>query len=539
MPRIRTLVLVLMVLSIFGVIPSHAQTSPTQTGQTPDGRLAFDFPADWAINDLDDQPFVTYIANSAEAFSRIQAGDAIEAGEIVMVVYSPALYTGELALTEPITAQDAALMLYPIPNENSDFSYVEPTPYFMGGRPAARVDFAGPDSQGMAFFVELGDGTIGTVIGVTLPNELDPFLPNILGVAQSMRLGDGIAAVDTPPTTDTPPTQEPVNPPPATVSLARFVNAEGSMSFQYPAEWNAAESENGISIAATAEIRERLGNDPGSIQRGEFLINVIGPTPLSEILASTGSSTFEAAATEFMDQIAAQLEAQATGPESVTVGNKPALRYIIADDEVDYYAVFVELGDDQIAAITAFSLKGELIQYEAQIVAIAASLQMGAEAIALTPYTTANGKFSMGLPDGWIVQEVAGYIVTANSENALNHLVANESLASGEAGILVYTTPLLELLLPVPTNSLPNQALNGFIQAYQRPDVTYGPVQNPDSFTAFVTITGNSGDGSLYVVNTHGFENTIFIGLAASGEYFQYDATLQDVIASFVAVGEE
>lgn len=311
------------------------------------------------------------------------------------------------------------------------------------------------------------------------------------------------------------------------------------MSFEYPAEWNAAESDNGISIAATAEIRERLGNDPGSIQRGEFLINVIGPTPLSEILSSTGSSTFEAAATEFMDQIAAQLEAQATGPESVTVGNKPALRFIIADDEVDYYAVFVELGDDQIAAITAFSLKGELIQYEEQIVAIAASLQMGAEAIALTMYTTANGKFSMGLPDGWLVQEVAGYVVAANSESALNHLVANENLASGEAGILVYTTPLLELLLPVPTNSLPNQALNGFTRAYQRPDVTYGPVQNPDSFTAFVTITGSGGDGSLYVINTHGFENTIFIGLAASGEYFQYDATLQDVIASFVAVGEE
>ncbi|MBZ0320349.1 MAG: hypothetical protein K8L91_28310 [Anaerolineae bacterium] len=539
MPRIRTLVLVLMVLSIFGVIPSHAQTSPTQTGQTPDGKIAFDFPVDWAINDLDDQPFVTYIANSAEAFSRIQAGDAIEVGEIVMVVYSPTLYTGELGVAEALTAQEAALILYPIPNENSDFSYVEPTPYFMGGRPAARVDFAGPDSQGMAFFVELGDGTIGTVIGVTLPNELDPFLPNIFGVAQSMRPGDGIAAVDTPPTNDTPPTVEPVNPPPATVSLTRFVNAEGSMSFDYPAEWNAAENENGISIAATAEIRERLGNDPGSIQRGEFLINVIGPTPLSEILASTGSSTFEAAATEFMDQIAAQLEAQATGPESLTVGNKPALRFIIADDEVDYYAVFVELGSDQIAAITAFSLKGELIQYEAHIVAIAASLQMGAESIALTTYTTANGKFSMGLPEGWIVQEVAGYVVAANSESALNHLVANENLASGEAGILVYTTPLLELLLPVPTNSLPNQALNGFTQAYQRPDVTYGPVQNPDGFTAFVTITGSGGDGSLYVVNTHGFENTIFIGLAASGEYFQYDATLQDVIASFVAVGEE
>lgn len=539
MPRIRTLVLVLMVLSIFGVASSHAQTSPTQTGQTPDGKIAFDFPADWAINDLDDQPFVTYIANSAEAFSRIQAGNAIEAGEIVMVIYSPTLYTSELAVTDPITAQEAALMLYPIPNENSDFSYVEPTPYFMGGRPAARVDFAGPDSQGMAFFVELSDGTIGTVIGVTLPNELDPFLPNIFGVAQSMRPGDGIAAVDTPPTTDTPPTQEPVNPPPATVSLTRFVNAEGTMSFQYPTEWNAAESENGISIAATAEIRERLGNDPGTIQRGEFLINVIGPTPLSEILASTGGNDLETAATEFMDQIAAQLGAQATGPESVTIGNKSALRFIIADDEVDYYAIFVELGDDQIAAITAFSLKGELIQYEEQIVAIAASLQMGAEAIALTTYTTANGKFSMGLPDGWIVQEVAGYIVAANSESALNRLVANESLASGEAGILVYTTPLLELLLPVPTNSLPNQALNGFTQAYQRPDVTYGPVQNPDSFTAFVTITGSSGDGSLYVVNTHGFENTVFIGLAATGEYFQYDATLQDVIASFVAVGEE
>ncbi len=539
MPRIRTLVLVLMVLSIFGVASSHAQMSPTQTGQTPDGKIAFDFPADWAINDLDDQPFVTYIANSAEAFSRIQAGNAIEAGEIVMVIYSPTLYTSELAVTDPITAQEAALMLYPIPNENSDFSYVEPTPYFMGGRPAARVDFAGPDSQGMAFFVELSDGTIGTVIGVTLPNELDPFLPNIFGVAQSMRPGDGIAAVDTPPTTDTPPTQEPVNPPPATVSLTRFVNAEGTMSFQYPTEWNAAESENGISIAATAEIRERLGNDPGTIQRGEFLINVIGPTPLSEILASTGGNDLETAATEFMDQIAAQLGAQATGPESVTIGNKSALRFIIADDEVDYYAIFVELGDDQIAAITAFSLKGELIQYEEQIVGIAASLQMGAEAIALTTYTTANGKFSMGLPDGWIVQEVAGYIVAANSESALNRLVANESLASGEAGILVYTTPLLELLLPVPTNSLPNQALNGFTQAYQRPDVTYGPVQNPDSFTAFVTITGSGGDGSLYVVNTHGFENTVFIGLAAAGEYFQYDATLQDVIASFVAVGEE
>ncbi|RIK24498.1 MAG: hypothetical protein DCC54_13645 [Anaerolineae bacterium] len=112
-------------------------------------------------------------------------------------------------------------------------------------------------------------------------------------------------------------------------------------------------------------------------------------------------------------------------------------------------------------------------------------------------------------------------------------------MASGEAGILVYTTPLLELLLPVPTNSLPNQALNGFTQAYQRPDVAYGPVQNPDGFTAFVTITGSSGDGSLYVVNTHGFENTVFIGLAAAGEYFQYESTLQDVIASFVAIGEE
>lgn len=539
MPRIRTLVLALMVLSVIGIHPSFAQTSPTQTGQTPDGKLAFDYPADWASDPLDNQPFVTYVANGADIFDRIQAGNPIDVGEIVMVIYSPDLYSQEIGAPSPLTALDAAQLLYPIPNDNSDFNYLAPTPYFVNGRPAARVDYTGPDSQGMAFFVELGDGTVGTVIGVALRGEVEQFLPNIFAVAQSMRPGDGVAAVpDSEP--DTPPTEEPAdNPPPVEVSVNRFVNDAGTLSFQYPTEWSVEESPASISIAATAEMRDRIVVDPSAMQPDDFLVSIIGPTALTEILATAGATTLEAAANDYMADIAGRFDAEVLGPQALTLGNKSTLRYIVNDDAIDYFAIFVEMPDDQIVTVNAVGLKGSLAQYEEQILEIVTSLQLGGSSVALSPYTSANGKFSMSLPEGWVVREVAGYIVAANSESALNHLVANQALTSGETGILIYTTPLLELVLPVPTNSLPNQALTGFTRAYQRPDVTYGPIENPDGFTAFATITGSGGDGSLYVVNTHGFENTVFIGLGAAGEYFQYEAILKDVIASFVAVGEE
>lgn len=489
MRRIFLLTLV-TICALVGIAPAAtpdrtlAQGSPTQTGTTSDGIVAFEYPSDWLLSTVEVTPYIALIGNNQAAFDAIEANGDISSGQMIIIIYSPAFLVEEFNVTFPISASEAANLLYPYPSGDPDFQYPAATDYFFGGRPASQVEFTSPGADGGAYFVELGDGTVSVMIGVALAGEYLQFKATVFQIAQTLRANDG-SVINTPTTPNTPP---------ANTSSGSY-DTQFGLTFDHPPAWAVNEDGFGIDIAGNANMLSRYLANPNEREAGDFAISINRLGSVAQAMENAPNGTFEEAINAVFQATAERLNVTLDDSFTILFGNYEAVRLDYASSRFDYIAVYINLGDDRLAVMIASALTGDLAQYESDILALAASIrptgspgpETSGEPEVETPpevevppvveggfvlYTSRSGRYEMQVIDGWQVREGAGLIFIANTESALSLAGLN----TGEVALQIYTPAFLSGIFNVEPGLDAAGVLQSFVDKYEKPDTIFSEV---------------------------------------------------------------
>jgi hypothetical protein len=177
---------------------------------------------------------------------------------------------------------------------------------------------------------------------------------------------------------------------------ATFTSEDGSVTFDYPANWVVQEqSPNQFVLASSQEAFDTTTGAPGT---GDFLavifVNSIddmpelspGATPaevvdafalsLNEILGDEGDAGSETTeeATEEAGDVATEEAGMFGEPTETTVGDRDAARIEASRDDGDAVVYAIDLGDDVFAVIVGASASGEMSDFDAVLQAIAETI---------------------------------------------------------------------------------------------------------------------------------------------------------------------
>ncbi|MFN8372810.1 MAG: hypothetical protein U0694_08030 [Anaerolineae bacterium] len=148
-------------------------------------------------------------------------------------------------------------------------------------------------------------------------------------------------------------------------------------------------------------------------------------------------------------------------------------------------------------------------------------------------YTSVNGALTVHYPRGWVIEEQGALVGLANNDAAMRSVVGQQSMASGQVGILLTAFSPTTAAAIVEQNGLevetPTPAdLIGIIAA----NVTTGTPGAVISTTingvsvAHVTLILDSGDSIAIVVDAGGGSFALLQAATAPGELPQFQDTL-------------
>jgi hypothetical protein len=299
--------------------------------------LTFQYPETWLIQD-DQAPGVTFVASSQDI---LDTGDPIPGGALLIILTEEAFsnsFGDELGTNATeIVKNTVESFLLPV-DEN-----VPVKTLMIGDHHAARMSFASNTAEGVVIVIDLGD-RYGIIIAATSLGEFSDFEATILGIAETVQLGQEIIAL-----------------------AETFSSANFAFTFDYPAGWNIDDSEAPI-IVAIGNVRDANSE---ALSAGDGLIFVYDP--LEAGLPS--DLTLLDMAQRWQDLISEGGEAQVGDIQEMTIANRDAAQIAVVTDDYDSVVLVIEVADGQYAVLVATAVQGEFDEFEATILAVAASVQ--------------------------------------------------------------------------------------------------------------------------------------------------------------------
>jgi hypothetical protein len=176
----RLLTLLSIGLLLAGCAGAVAPATPaplTQTFQSSDGTIRFNYPDGWIINDA---PGLVTIANSQTAIdAEIPAPGQFQAR----------LFTTPISAIEGLgvvaTPRDV-LQFFAEDLSTSGVTFNAPADLTVGARPASRIEGSGTDGQGVVIAMNLDGGNYAFVSAISAPGEISRFEPTLLVILQSL-----------------------------------------------------------------------------------------------------------------------------------------------------------------------------------------------------------------------------------------------------------------------------------------------------------------------------------------------------------------
>jgi hypothetical protein len=394
----RTL-LVIVILCLVSRI--FAQEPMTQTFTSPDGTFSFEYPFGWSIVKLD----TTNPPNQIN-ITKLAGQDNLRMPEGFTITVSPPakFYTIPLSKAEtpkemieqsmawariaegllrnssvnPITGIDAdgmplstpTILLPSVAPESAQISE-----FTVDGRDAAYGIFAVKSSLSMiTVVVDVGNDYWVTMTGISVAGDLPTIQQNeaiVLQIAQRLRF--------TPP-----PPIDSGNPDLPRVYSGPFgIWQVGTVEFYYPEDWYVLNS-----LSLNISNRKDLLN--GQPVTGQFIAQV---TSVPETLAVVDPSeagnechvvktlwTAQSVANAvFTQMISSRLEELTkagiaiTQPETITINNVEMAYYRQFEKDAELLTMFVDLGEGDVMALSAVTLRGEMAQFEDQLFQVAST----------------------------------------------------------------------------------------------------------------------------------------------------------------------
>jgi hypothetical protein len=146
---------------------------------------------------------------------------------------------------------------------------------------------------------------------------------------------------------------------------AEYTAANG-LSFFYPGDWFVAEDDEGPIFVATSPTAAS-GDLRG---KGEAVVVILGPDLTAEVGASLSPGIL-------LTRLAAEIGSESTAIGEIRgtmLNGRRAVRASLKDERGDGIGLAVDLGNNRIAAVFIGAAPGEVGQYEAIGMAIAASI---------------------------------------------------------------------------------------------------------------------------------------------------------------------
>lgn len=150
----------------------------------------------------------------------------------------------------------------------------------------------------------------------------------------------------------------------------QYASPSGHLTFSYPAGWVVVEDQGMVVLT----------NDEAALEEDTVPPGVVGVLVMEP--ATIGMMVYELPDTSPEGVVTAVAESIGSGdidampvPESVIVGDRPAARASLSLEVGDVLVIAVDVGDGNTVAVVAVASAGEMAQFEANILGVAATVQ--------------------------------------------------------------------------------------------------------------------------------------------------------------------
>jgi hypothetical protein len=377
--RLRLCVLVLMVGLFSNLLPAAAQDvlALDETFTTEDGRISFDYPADWALEEgsvSEGEYLDMKLGNSAAVLEQFTDvfGSNLSSGQLYME-----LAVGELSQVtdgmEGVTAESSMtdiLELVFLAADQDEFEFGEITELEIGGHPAGRIDAETRDGgEGFVLLIDFGGGIIGGTAVGTASGGLDDWEPTVLAIVESMEVE--ITADDaTPEATESP-----------EMTLTETVtNRIETLVVHYPAGWLTDESgDEGVYLAPDQESLDHSFGDAFASGEVEILVSIGTVETLIEDMGLTVEA--DAGALKILQGTVKLVTEEGGGEitfepvEQVSVDDLPAAVTRFTSREFEGTAWAIEYAPGIIMVVQLLAAPEEAAEWEALTLAIVEAAQ--------------------------------------------------------------------------------------------------------------------------------------------------------------------
>lgn len=175
-----------LLLIVFTGRIAVAQEALTETFTSEDGALSFNYPAGWVVQDFGDSGISG--ASSQEAFDADRNGQPIPGGEITIDAYviPAAQIAGVVENPSALTPLD--LLGLATQNVSERGQTLDVLEEVIGGyHPVAYAILSEADEQTVTIVIGLGGGNFVLLGAEALTGGIDPYVPTLLDIAQSVR----------------------------------------------------------------------------------------------------------------------------------------------------------------------------------------------------------------------------------------------------------------------------------------------------------------------------------------------------------------
>lgn len=150
----------------------------------------------------------------------------------------------------------------------------------------------------------------------------------------------------------------------------QYVSSSGSLKFSYPAGWIVVEDQGMIVLT-----NDETALEADTLPQGVVGILVIEPPAIGMLVYELPDTSPESVATALAESISFDQIDVMPVAESLTLAGRPAARLALSLAEGDVLVIAIDVGDGNTLSLVAVAFTGEMGQFEANIQAVAATVE--------------------------------------------------------------------------------------------------------------------------------------------------------------------
>lgn len=398
MQYLKLLRSVLVVILSIMVLPltTFAQDPLDETYTSEDDTFTFRYPSDWILQD--EQALIT-LADSRATIESFDNGEFLP-DHVIVFIYKPVWVENFLQGSSTHTShsgQEYAEAFMDAINE----PHSQPTAQDLGNRSVIQSRIENGSYDGLFIAFNIAEDSFVGFLAATAKDEFETFEPTVMAIAESL---DYLAAE----TADTN----------STASAATFVSPDGLLTFDYPSDWIADQSEENDALIGTSE--NALSGDV--LPAGEGRIIVLTPAS-TEYLVTQIDPSIEFASADLYSIMEPMMLVYYTGgsflsePEETTIGGKPAVSFsTVGQNDQEISIMVLDSGENNILTAILMTAPGKSDQYQPAFLQVAESLSYATDdttTCAVSVGNTVNKRSGPGTDF-----DVAGQLTASDSYNA-------------------------------------------------------------------------------------------------------------------------